>query len=319
MIDYLILVLFDPLGISKPDWETDLQGVSYRWMGIKYKDRRHCEIWSAVFTERQMEAEKECLPKWWVKRPALLTSSSIRNIARREKTQVIGNKVMATRCGGAVIMPYRGDGAFGQYIIVMPDQDAVIAITSETGSMQGELDLIWQLLLPAMHNGKLPADKSAHDALKKKLASLALPVNKNNIVPSATALIAGKTFSIESNFQRIESMSFRFQNNIVNVNIKTDTASYVFNFGADDWQPGETTMHGPYLLTAAKNNLVGLPAFKVAGEYTWIDANTLELVLRYIESPHTQTFLCRFDGQNISIEVKRSFAADKTTLKGTVQ
>ena len=32
---------------------------------------------------------------------------------------------------------YRGDGAFGQYCIVMPEQDAVLAITSGVKDMQG--------------------------------------------------------------------------------------------------------------------------------------------------------------------------------------
>ena len=45
---------------------------------------------------------------------------------------------------------YRGDGAFGQYALVLPEQDVVIAITSETMDMQGELNLVWKYLLPAM-------------------------------------------------------------------------------------------------------------------------------------------------------------------------
>ena len=45
---------------------------------------------------------------------------------------------------------YRGDGAFGQFCIVMPEQDAVVAITSGTRNLQGVLNLVWDKLLPAM-------------------------------------------------------------------------------------------------------------------------------------------------------------------------
>ena len=45
---------------------------------------------------------------------------------------------------------YRGDGAFGQYCVVMPEQDAVIAITSGVKDMQAVLNLVWDKLLPAM-------------------------------------------------------------------------------------------------------------------------------------------------------------------------
>src|SRR5256714_1953051 len=45
---------------------------------------------------------------------------------------------------------YRGDGAFGQYCVVMPDQDAVVAITSGVKDMQALLNVIWEKLLPSM-------------------------------------------------------------------------------------------------------------------------------------------------------------------------
>ncbi|MFN8541293.1 MAG: hypothetical protein U0232_27930 [Thermomicrobiales bacterium] len=43
---------------------------------------------------------------------------------------------------------YRGDGAFGQYCVVLPDQDAVLAITSGLRDMQPPLNLVWEHLLP---------------------------------------------------------------------------------------------------------------------------------------------------------------------------
>ena len=58
----------------------------------------------------------------------------------------------------------------------MPDQDAVLAITAETADMQEEINLVWQYLLPAMHNEKLPANKNAEATLKQRLSSLALPL-----------------------------------------------------------------------------------------------------------------------------------------------
>ena len=45
---------------------------------------------------------------------------------------------------------FRADGANGQYILVLPDQDAVIAVTANIGNMQGEINLIWDNILPAL-------------------------------------------------------------------------------------------------------------------------------------------------------------------------
>ncbi|MEJ7677940.1 MAG: hypothetical protein WKG06_08770 [Segetibacter sp.] len=105
--------------------------------------------------------------------------------------------------------------------------------------------------------------------------------------------------------------------------VKSDSGVYPFRFAANTWQQGETKLKGPYLVSGARNSLAGLPPFKVAAEYTWIDSNTLELVLRYIESPHTQTMLCHFSADNIAVDIKRSFNTDApgavVTLKGKAQ
>lgn len=46
---------------------------------------------------------------------------------------------------------YRGDGKNGQYCIVMPRQDAVVAITShEEKNLQGILDCVWEEILPQL-------------------------------------------------------------------------------------------------------------------------------------------------------------------------
>jgi CubicO group peptidase (beta-lactamase class C family) len=44
---------------------------------------------------------------------------------------------------------FRADGAVGQFIIVLPEKDAVVVTTANIKDMQGEINLIWKYLLPA--------------------------------------------------------------------------------------------------------------------------------------------------------------------------
>lgn len=67
---------------------------------------------------------------------------------------------------------YRGDGAFGQFMIVLPEHDAVVAIFSATGRMQAVLDAVWTHLLPAMDGA---GTTEADDALAHRLAGLSMP------------------------------------------------------------------------------------------------------------------------------------------------
>jgi CubicO group peptidase (beta-lactamase class C family) len=95
------------------------------------------------------------------------------------------------RCRNGI---YRGDGAFGQFCVVMPKQDAVVAITSGTRVLQGVLNLVWQHLLPAMQETPLAADAATGERLQTKLASLALvPPAGRPASPTAGACRAAST------------------------------------------------------------------------------------------------------------------------------
>jgi hypothetical protein len=69
---------------------------------------------------------------------------------------------------------YRGDVAGGQFIVVTPDQDAVIAMTAGGADMQAELDAIWDKLLPAFQAKALPESAEAQAKLKEVIAGLAV-------------------------------------------------------------------------------------------------------------------------------------------------
>ena len=68
---------------------------------------------------------------------------------------------------------FRGDGAWGQFCLVLPEQDAVVAITSAVVHMQDVLDAVYSHLLPAMRTNPAPPS-NADDTLVARLAALAL-------------------------------------------------------------------------------------------------------------------------------------------------
>ncbi|WP_461104499.1 serine hydrolase domain-containing protein [Tessaracoccus terricola] len=93
---------------------------------------------------------------------------------------------------------YRGDGAFGQFAVVLPEHDTVVAITSETVDMASVLDLLWEHLIPAMDGTSYPgADAELADRLAKlqhvplggseRRSSLTLPLAASSQLPPAFA------------------------------------------------------------------------------------------------------------------------------------
>jgi hypothetical protein len=60
---------------------------------------------------------------------------------------------------------------------VLPEQDAVIAITADTKDMQAELNVVWDKLLPAFHPAALPTNADEEGELKTMLSKLAVPAD----------------------------------------------------------------------------------------------------------------------------------------------
>ncbi|WP_336515693.1 serine hydrolase [Pollutibacter soli] len=318
VIDYLRPRLFDPLGISDIDWETDPRGINTGGWGLRIRTEDLAKF-GQLFLQKGDWKGTQILPASWIEEASTKKimqnpNATAEQLASNDWLQ--GYCYQMWRCRNNA---YRGDGAYGQYIIVMPDQDAVISITSETNNMQDELNLIFKYLLPALQDGNADvSDKASAAALKKKLASLSLPAPKKISDSAFKAVAAGKSeFKKSGDQPGFKSVAFDFTKKNCVVTFSTDSAVYPIGFSASSWKLGKTNKKGAYLVARAKNNLEGLAPFAVAGSYRWLDAQTLQLTLRYIESPHTETYTCKFDSEKVDVEIGQSFNNEKKHWEGT--
>ncbi len=140
---------------------------------------------------------QQLVPKSWVEAATRLQTS---NGSNPDSDWERGYGYQFWRCRHGA---YRGDGAFGQFCIVMPDQDAVIAITSGLKDMQGVLNLVWDKLLPSMTATPLPANEAAATKLKSVLASQTIPAVAGSHTPPKSA---EKTFSFAANPRKLETI-----------------------------------------------------------------------------------------------------------------
>jgi CubicO group peptidase (beta-lactamase class C family) len=319
VLDYLRPRLFGPLGITGEDWETSPQGANTGGWGLRLRTEDMAKF-GQLYLQNGNWKGKQILPQSWVKEATTMKIMQDPDAPPSKKDSsdwLQGYCYQMWRCRHNGV---RADGAFGQYIIILPDEDAVIAIQAETPDMQEEINLVWQYLLPSMHPGTFPADPEADAQLKKQLAALALPAPNPKGSPSQDPL-NGKTFNLEPNTKKMQAVSFNLTGGLCQLTVKGDTAVYHLTFGDGRWATGMTTRPGPNLLTGANHHDVGLPAFPTAGSYQWVDDHTLKLVLRYIESPHTETMICHADGNKLTIEDLNSFQYGNgtVTIRGTMQ
>lgn len=317
VIDYLTPRLFKPVGIQGMDWETDPMGINTGGWGLRIKTEDMAKL-GQLYLQKGNWKGKQLLPKEWVEEATTFKIQQSPESLQSKRDSSDWLQGYCYQFWRSRHNSFRADGAFGQYIIVMPEQDAVIAITAESPDMQDEINLVWKYLLPAIKKDKLQINKNSWASLHKKLASLALPLPAKSTASPVASRISGKTFTIGENENDIKSLSLQFTNNICYLTLKVDTATYKIGFSSAKWETGETTKPGPYLLAKAKARFAGLPPFKVAGYYNWKDENTLELTLRYIESPHTKKIICHFDKNKILMNFENSISQSnkETSLKG---
>jgi hypothetical protein len=297
------------------DWEENLQGINTGGWGLRVKTEDMAKF-ALLFLQKGQWNGKTVLPAAWVEEAStmkIMQDPSARPSQKDSSDWLQGYGYQMWRCRHNA---YRGDGAFGQYMLVMPEQDAVMAITSETADMQSELNLVWDHILPAMKEGRLQEDQATLGQLRSRLKALALPVPANTGTAVVVA-ISDVQYKANSNLEHVLGYSFTFDKTVCHFTLATDTASFTIDLGAGKWQESLTRKPQQTLTSPGKEDLSFLYPAKVDGAYGWKDGRTLEVVLRYIESPHSEKYVFTFDGDKLTAEWMRSFdfGSKKTTIE----
>lgn len=167
VLEYLRPRLFEPLGVENPEWGSSPQGVSFGGWGLKIRTEDIAKF-GQLYLQKGNWKGKQIVPRAWVEQA---TTRQVSNGSDPTKDWDQGYGFQFWRCRHHA---FRGDGANGQFCIVMPDQDAVVAITADTRDMQAELNIVWDKLLPAFHDKQLRADKPEQNKLKELLSNLAV-------------------------------------------------------------------------------------------------------------------------------------------------
>jgi len=160
VLEYLKPRLFDPLGIVNPQWDTSPQGITLGGYGLSVRTEDIAKFGQLYLQKGQWNGKPLISPEW----VSLATSKQVSNGSDPTKDwdQGYGFQFWRSRHGA-----FRGDGKDGQFCIVMPEKDVVIAITANTRDMQGELNVVWNELLPAFAEGPLPENAEEQAKLKE--------------------------------------------------------------------------------------------------------------------------------------------------------
>ena len=295
LLDYLTPRLFDPLGIENPNWESDPEGINTGGWGLSITTEDISEF-GQLYLQKGVWEGKQLVSESWVEEATKLQSS---NGSNPDSDWDQGYGYQFWRCRNNL---YRGDGAFGQYCIVMPEQDAVLAITSGTGDMQKVMDLAWEHLLPAMQEGALPADEEGVKLLDDKLNGLEISKVKGEKKSSEAPGIIGRKYDIQSEGSDVISLSFDFETSPHVISFFFNDAKQSLKIGYDSWEMG--TLMNPWFISE-----------KVAVSGAWQSPDSYRVRVAYYETPHMMDYTFRFTGKQMFWERELNVSFGPTKLK----
>jgi CubicO group peptidase (beta-lactamase class C family) len=298
--EYLRPRLFEPLGIDTPRWDVSPDGIPTGGYGL-YLRTEDIAKFGQLYLQKGEWGGQKLVPAAWVE---AATSRQVSNGSKPESDWEQGYGYQFWRCRHRA---YRGDGAFGQFCLVLPDQDAVVAITSGVKSMQAVLDVVWDKLLPALRTVRLPEDAAARDELRSTLGRLVLAMPRGTAAPAVSPKAAARTFAFAPNEQKIESVSLRRKGDAVTLVARIGGAEQPVACGRGTWVRGRLA-YGE------------LPEQPVAASGAWTAPDTYTAKLAFYETPFALTLVLRFAGDQLFFdsEYNVAFGATKQpSLVGT--
>jgi len=290
--EYLKPRLYQPLNITNTTWGANFEGIN---MGASHLRMPTEDIakFGQLYLQKGIWNGKQVISADWVQQASFKQIENGHNDS--SWGYGYGFQFWLNPPGG-----YRADGAFGQYSMILPEQDAVIAITSESIDTKKTMQIVWDILLPEMTSHKLPGIASGHKNLLKELS--ALKYDPPQLLKSSTLIekLSGKPFILDKNPFNAKAVTFNFTGDTCIFTLTEDGKPdiNIIN-GLNRWiRDGNLKPSAHSLFSLRRIDFDSI----VAASFGWQNDHTLVLTWRYIETVHGETFTCVFDEDKIIIK-----------------
>ena len=276
LIEYLRPRLLDPLGIDQAGWQRDAAGRDLGYTGLHATTDAIARL-GLLYLQRGVWNGQRLLSEEWVAEATRIHVENP-NEPNPDWRQGYGFQFWMARHG------YRGDGAYGQFCVVLPEQDAVIATTAGTENMQGILDAVWTQLLPAM-TSTAGGPSPVADQLAARLGGLQLAAFQAKSAPDSS--VAAWT---EASFLPSGGLC-EAQPTLTAVQLHQDGELWQLTLLEGDVAFGATVGTGGWRtnLTETDHGRTGVPLAVSGG---WTDEDTFRAEVIFLETPHRLGLTC---------------------------
>lgn len=291
LLDYLRPRLLEPLGITEARWDENPQGISQGFSGLHISTESIARFGQFYLQGGKWQGQ-QLLSRQWIE---MASRWHIACASPGEESTADWEQGYGYQFWLCQHQAYRGDGAFGQFCVIMPQQDTVLAITAAVDRMQSILDAAWSQLLPAMHSEALAEAPAEHSSLVNQLANLAIPPVQGQTTSAIAQAVSGVSYYFDSELQSqgrfteiIETISLQFQETTCLLNLQTSQANHQLSCSYQRW-------------TSATTALYGYPASSISASAAWTNSQTFSCQIIYEETPHSLHLDFQFEGDKLML------------------
>ncbi|GEL93897.1 serine hydrolase domain-containing protein [Cellulomonas composti] len=303
LVEYLRLRLYEPLGIVGVTWELSPTGYEVGGFGMS-ATTEDLAVLGELFLRDGVWAGRQVLPEGWA---ALASAAQVpsgwggpaEDDSDSDWSQGYGFQMWRSRHGG-----YRGDGAFGQYCLVLPEQDAVVAITASVPDMGAQLAIVWEHLLPAFAPDELPDDPAGRAALAAAVDGLRLDPPQGPASSAVGDAAAGRRVAFAANPAGLRSVVLRpGVTDELELTFDEGVVALVAGHGEAVNQPVPMPAHGnaPVLQADPVHGRTGIGWQDAAVSAIWPEPDLYRITVRLLGMPHTLTIDARWSGSSVTV------------------
>ena len=305
-LDYLKQKLFRPMHITEVSWEESPEGYNVGGWGLHIQCESLAKIGQLLLQKGRWQG-KQLVSEKWVK---LMMTNHI--AVNGEHTAFYGYQMWSCPPKGS----FCADGRLGQFILVMPEQDMVVAITQ--CSWHPQLRFVWEILSPRLSGGPLAQGKD-YDRLQEEISRYSYPTLTGKSSSQLMKEMEGKTYKFGANEFGWETLSFEQQKNVMMMHVRDRYGkSYSLSLGFKEWLTSEVDGYPLYSMNARQKFKGVKGPFYMAGCYAW-DKQSLNFRIEYVNwISAAEITLTPEDGQ-ILLNVRKNYQPQMETMRGIAQ
>ena len=194
----------------------------------------------------------------------------------------------------------------------MPEQDAVLALTSALSDTAAVVTAAWEHLLAGLSTpGPLPEDPAAHAELGAALAGLAIAHPAGSAVSPMAASVSGRDYDLARNVAHLEGVRVVFAADRAELTLRDEAGEHRIDCGLGGWIRG--TSRVPEAGSFRRTRRAA-----VAASGAWANESTFVARLQVYETPIALLVELRFAGDEVTVRLTQNVSFGPTELARSV-